>query len=390
MGHPIPHVEHMSKFFAAAAVVVGVPVAVLTLVIVSTLSSGAFESAGCGPTGQGAGVLGVLGVSIMGPASVDVADMVTWYSGHGYADPTGTIGTPISTLAGYYLLYGDAEGVRGDVAFIQAVLETGGFTNIDARQLNNFAGIGHCDSCGQGMAFSSVAVGVDAQIQLLKKVVGGNAVTLAGPDVAPTWGGRQASDLAGLAANWASSPVYAVSLSGLLGSLLATAGAAVQPGPSGAGCVAGGMAFPLPPASIRSESWLTKPHHDFAAADIPVPAGTDVNAPVSGKVVGAPVGGDCGLGVSIRDAEGDVFTLCHGGDGGELVAPGDTVSAGELVMHSGFTGHVEPPGPGGAHLHVQIQLGSGGLVCPQTWLDALFRGQDPPAVASLPTTGCTN
>ena len=129
MGHQVPHVEHMSKFFAAAAVVVGVPVAVLTLVIVSTLSSGAFGGGGCAPTGQGEGVLGV---SIMGTASVDVADMVTWYSAHGYTDPIGTIGTPIATLAGYYLLYGAAEGVRGDVAFIQAVLETGGFTNIDS------------------------------------------------------------------------------------------------------------------------------------------------------------------------------------------------------------------------------------------------------------------
>jgi hypothetical protein len=314
--------------------------------------------------------------------------MVSWYEAHGYADTMGTIRTPIATLAGYYLLYGDAEGVRGDVAFIQAVLETGGFANDDARRLNNFAGIGHCDSCDQGMAFPSVAVGVDAQVQLLKKVVEGNGATLAGPDVAPSWGGRQASDLAGLAANWASSPVYAVSLSGLLGSLLATAGVDVAPGPTGEGCAAGGTAFPLPPASIHSESWLTKPHHGLAAADIPVPAGTDVYAPVSGTVVGAPVGGDCGLGVSIRDSAGDLFTLCHGSDGGELVAPGDTVSAGELVMHSGFTGHVEPPGPGGAHLHVQIQVAGGGLVCPQSWLDALYRGQQPPAVDSLPSAGC--
>lgn len=377
----------MGKVFAAAAVVIGVPVAVLTLVIVSTVSSGAFGGAGCGAASQGQGVLAV---SIMGPASVDVADIVAWYSAHGYVDPAGTIGTPIATLAGYYLLYGKAEGVRGDVAFIQAVLETGGFTNIDSRRLNNFAGIGHCDSCGQGMAFPSVAVGVDAQIQLLKKVVEGNGATLAGPDVAPTWGGRQASDLAGLAKNWASSSVYAVSLSSLLGSLLATAGVTVAPVPTGAGCAATEMAFPLPPGSIRSEVWLTKPHHDFAAADIPVPAGTDVYAPVSGKVVRAPVGGDCGLGISIQDTTGDLFTLCHGSDGGDLVATGDAVSAGELVMHSGYTGHVEPSGPGGAHLHVQIRVAGGGLVCPQTWLDALFHGQEPPAVGSLPSAGCTN
>ena len=239
------------------------------------------------------------------------------------------------------MLYGTAEGVRPEVAFVQAVVETGGFTNDDSRRLNNFAGIGHCDTCASGMAFPSVAIGVDAQIQLLHRVVDGNGAALTRPVVAPTWGGRQASDLAGLAGNWASSPIYAETLASTLGSLLASAGTALTPGTGASGC-SGSAVLPVPRSAIKAESWLTKPHQGFPAADIPVPAGTDVFAPVAGTVTAAPVGGDCGLGVSIRDAGGDLWTLCHGADGGELVHPGDKVTAGQLVMHSGWTGHVEP------------------------------------------------
>lgn len=85
-----------------------------------------------------------------------------------------------------------------------------------------------------------------------------------------------------------------------------------------------------------------------------------------------------------------MWTLCHGSDGGDLVEVGDLVEAGELVMHSGWTGHVIPAGPQGAHLHVQVRTASGELACPQEWLDALWRGSEPPAPADLPTAGCTN
>ena len=60
---------------------------------------------------------------------------------------------------------GDAEGVAGDVAFAQAVLETGSFGHaLD----NNYSGIGACDSCTSEIAFPTPLDGVRAQIQLLK------------------------------------------------------------------------------------------------------------------------------------------------------------------------------------------------------------------------------
>lgn len=375
----------MGKLVAAGGAVFMVPLALVALAVVAVMGVGGFDPVGCGG-GSGSGLMGT---SIMGPPSVTAAQMAAWYRSTGRADPSSTIGVSLDELTGLYVLYGTAEGVRPEVAFVQAVVETGGFTNDDSIRLNNFAGIGHCDTCGSGMAFPSVAAGVDAQIQLLHRVGDGNGVQLAGPAVAPTWGGRQASDLAGLAGNWASSPIYAQTLGSTLGSLLASAGATLTAGTGSAAC-GGSATLPVPRSAIKSETWLIKPHHTYPAADIPVPAGTDVFAPVAGTVVAAPVGGDCGLGVSIRDAEGDIWTLCHGSDGGDLVHGGDEVAAGQLVMHSGYTGHVEPAGPGGAHLHVQITLPSGTGVCPQDWLDAIWRGSPPPAMATLPSTGCTN
>src|SRR5690606_19592708 len=61
-----------------------------------------------------------------------------------------------------------------DMAFAQSVLETGSFTNDDTIRFNNFAGVGHCDSCPTGFAFASPQLGVRGQIQLLKQYSEGN------------------------------------------------------------------------------------------------------------------------------------------------------------------------------------------------------------------------
>lgn len=316
--------------------------------------------------------------------------MAAWYRAAGYADTEATVGVSVDELAAAYWGFGAMEGVRPEVAWVQAVVETGGFTNRDSRELNNFAGIGHCDSCPQGMPFLSYLDGVIAHVQLLKRVVWGNDVEMVLPVVAPTWGGRQASTLEGLARNWASDPIYATTLTSVLGQLLASGGvelvaAGTDADPSG-GCIAAdGYAFPLPPASITDPGWLTKPHHDYPAADIPVVTGTEVYAPVAGEVISAPTGGACGLGVLIRDDTGVLWSLCHGSDGGELVTPGDRVAAGQLVMHSASTGNSTGP-----HLHLGIELVDGSRVCPQSWLDALWRADPVPAIETLATVGCTN
>lgn len=82
--------------------------------------------------------------------------------------------------------------------------------------------------------------------------------------------------------------------------------------------------------------WFTKPHHDYPAADIPVPSGTSVYSMTAGKVLKAPVGSDCGIGVLIDAGNGVQFVYCHGSDGGSVVSAkvGDEVKPGQLIMHS--------------------------------------------------------
>lgn len=140
------------------------------------------------------------------------------------------------------------------------------------------------------------------------------------------------------------------------------------------------------------KDWFTKPHHDYAAADIPVPEGTNAYAITSGTVTGggaSDVGGDCGNGISIDGDDGAKYLYCHGSDGGTVDGAhrGDHVSVGQLIMHVSHTGHVEPPGPAGAHLHVGI-LVNGVKVCPQTLLVGIAEGNIPD-VLSLTSSGCS-
>lgn len=105
------------------------------------------------------------GVAIIGMPRLSAVDLATWFAESPYVS---RVATPIEDYAQWFIEEGAAEGIRGDIAFAQAVLETGGFTNADSVMANNFSGIGHCDSCASGWTFSSPHMGVRAQIQLLK------------------------------------------------------------------------------------------------------------------------------------------------------------------------------------------------------------------------------
>ena len=106
---------------------------------------------------------------IMGPSRLSADDLVAYIASLGL-HPVLTV--PLRTLAGFYISEGDAEGVRGDVAFAQSVLETGAFMypghGLVLPTDNNFAGIDACDTCTHGDAFASALLGVRAQIQLLR------------------------------------------------------------------------------------------------------------------------------------------------------------------------------------------------------------------------------
>jgi len=74
-------------------------------------------------------------------------------------------------LAGVYLAEGAAEGVRGDVAFAQACLETGNFRYAGSAvtpDQHNYAGMGVLKNGEKGLSFPTEKIGVRAQVQHLK------------------------------------------------------------------------------------------------------------------------------------------------------------------------------------------------------------------------------
>ena len=70
-----------------------------------------------------------------------------------------------------YLSEGEAEGVRGDIAFAQSCLETGNFTfsgSAVTLSQNNFCGLGVTQRGKTGLSFETAQLGIRAQIQHLK------------------------------------------------------------------------------------------------------------------------------------------------------------------------------------------------------------------------------
>ena len=109
-----------------------------------------------------AGIIRAGGVSLMGGTTLSASQMASWWRAQRY---TPNLTVTIDELAQMYVEEGTAEGVRGDVAFAQAVLETGGFRSAPG---NNFAGMGWCDTCATGRVFPTARDGVRAQIQHLR------------------------------------------------------------------------------------------------------------------------------------------------------------------------------------------------------------------------------
>jgi peptidoglycan hydrolase CwlO-like protein len=108
------------------------------------------------------GALHAAGDPVMGPNTLTADQMVAWFNSQGYHPRMSDISVP--ELAQIFLDEGAAENVRGDFAFAQAVVETGGFS---AAPDDNYSGLGWCDGCAQGIVFPTPRDGVRGQIQLL-------------------------------------------------------------------------------------------------------------------------------------------------------------------------------------------------------------------------------
>jgi hypothetical protein len=156
---------------------------------------------------------------VMRGERVTAAQMAAWFAAH---EPSGSrhrASVSIEELASLYVQEGRAEGVAGDVAFVQAILETGWFRWPSGQvtpEHNNFAGIGACDGGTCTVArFPSARIGVRAQIQHLRAYADPTVTEarLANPLVSPRFHlvspkGRAPYWEQFGGGNWATDPAY--------------------------------------------------------------------------------------------------------------------------------------------------------------------------------------
>jgi murein DD-endopeptidase MepM/ murein hydrolase activator NlpD len=145
-------------------------------------------------------------------------------------------------------------------------------------------------------------------------------------------------------------------------SALATArdqlsGASFAPGTSsllGAPSYSNGYVFPV--AGGAGVVSVGHTHHDYPAADIAAPEGTQVYALSDGIVEKswATPEGNCGIGFTFRTTDGLAWTYCHLSYLEPVVVAGMQLPAGQPVGLVGHTGHASGP-----HLHLQFQPATG-------------------------------
>lgn len=149
--------------------------------------------------------------TILGTPVLEPAELAGWYNAGYYLDLTAA---RIVQMAAWYVSEGRAEDVRGDVAFAQAIVETGGFGSPDAISFNNYAGVGHCDSCATGLDFPSPEGGVRGQIQLLRIFASPPGTPLTQPAIIPAvapggqFRGGCCPSWQSLTGTWATDPNY--------------------------------------------------------------------------------------------------------------------------------------------------------------------------------------
>lgn len=110
--------------------------------------------------------------AISGSSSVTVAQLVAYYKKNA-TYPSYYAGSDAPTLTKFCKIYYDEcqkEGIRVEVAFAQAMKETGFLRyggDVDISQYN-FAGLGATGGGAKGLSFSTVRLGIRAQVQHLK------------------------------------------------------------------------------------------------------------------------------------------------------------------------------------------------------------------------------
>lgn len=120
------------------------------------------------PTGTTGGTTPVTSVTpVMGQSRLTGDQIASWFAKQKI---TPAITIPIADLARIFVDEGNAQNIRGDIAFAQSILETGWFRyegSMVKPADNNYSGLGACDSCSRGNIYPTPADGVRAQIQHL-------------------------------------------------------------------------------------------------------------------------------------------------------------------------------------------------------------------------------
>jgi murein DD-endopeptidase MepM/ murein hydrolase activator NlpD len=116
----------------------------------------------------------------------------------------------------------------------------------------------------------------------------------------------------------------------------------------------GGYVFPV--AGGAGQVFVGHTHHDYPAADIAAPEGSQLYALSNGAVTEAWPSGtsDCGIGFSISTTDGLSWTYCHLSYLEPAVVAGALLAAGQPVGLVGQTGHATGP-----HLHLQLNPTTG-------------------------------
>ncbi len=187
------------------------------------------------PAAAGARTPPLTGTPVLGSSLLSVEQITAWYASTGILSRSPV---PVAEIAARFVDEGAAHGVRGDIAFAQAMLETGNlrYGGIVRPSDLNFSGLGACDSCPRGLAFPSAELGVRAQIQHLYAYAAPTAdpLALARPlaDIrftlvrpygrAPVWEAMGGG-------NWATDPLYAGKVLRIWRSMLAHAGVPEPP-----------------------------------------------------------------------------------------------------------------------------------------------------------------
>ena len=138
---------------------------------------------------------GSAGVPVMGQARLTADQLVAYFTAKDPSTlPYRATGATLPQLAQMFIDEGNRYNVRGDIAFAQSIVETAWFNFPDYGMVrttnNNYAGIGACDSCGNGYQFSSALSGVRAQIQLLRNYsdINSRVTNIPDPPVPELWG----------------------------------------------------------------------------------------------------------------------------------------------------------------------------------------------------------